>query len=204
MATGIATVHLTTAFLLRGTTVRRFVVTFHGNIAGIVARAVPFRLPRPQQGCGDREAEERHDDEEGDLGGDVHPFLRAHLSPHEDQHQPQPHLQVPEGVHDRLEHEIEGPQSKDGEDVRGKDDNGSRVTAKIAGIESTAKTTSVASTTSSTGRSAVAYHLPRCFTRNFPSPKWRTIGNTFPNSLRTGLCSGWVSTSFPERIFPPV
>ena len=49
--------------------------------------------------------------------------------------------------------------------------NGSRVTAKIAGIESTAKTTSVASTTSSTGRSAVAYHRPWCFTMKLPSPK---------------------------------
>ena len=82
--------------------------------------------------------------------------------------------------------------------------NGSRVTAKIAGIESTAKTTSVASTTSSTGRSAVAYHRPRTFTMKLPSPKWRTIGNTLPKSLRIGFCSGWVSTSWPTRIFPPV
>ena len=38
--------------------------------------------------------------------------------------------------------------------------NGSRVTAKMAGIESTAKTTSVASTTTSTRSSGVASRWP--------------------------------------------
>jgi len=81
--------------------------------------------------------------------------------------------------------------------------NGSRVTAKIAGIESTAKTTSVASTTSSTGRSAVAYTVP-VLHDEVAVAEVAHDGENLAEELEDGFFSGWVSTSWPMRIFPPV
>src|SRR5512139_891903 len=61
------------------------------------------RLPGPDQRRGHGRAEQRHHDEKGPLGGDLDPFLQAHLPADEDQHQPEPHLEEPEGVHHRLQ-----------------------------------------------------------------------------------------------------
>ena len=73
--------------------------------------------------------------------------------------------------------------------------NCSRLTARMAGIESTANTTSLVSTTMSTANSGVASSLPACRT-NRCWPLYSVVdGITLRTRLSTGLCSGWTSSS---------
>jgi hypothetical protein len=82
--------------------------------------------------------------------------------------------------------------------------NGSSVTAKIAGIESTANTTSVLSMATRTASIGVATHLPPWRTKN----RWpwyaSTIGIRRRSRRSTGLRAG--STEWPDdrSIFTPV
>ena len=71
----------------------------------------------------------------------------------------QPLLQVREPVVHVGEQEVQRPQAEDGERVRANTMNCSRLTARTAGTESTANTTSVVSMSTSTANSGVASRL---------------------------------------------
>ena len=65
-------------------------------------------------------------------------------------------MQVAKHFHHAGKDEVHGAQAQDGEDVRGVNDEGVAGDGEIAGMESTAKSRSVVSTTSSTTNSGVA------------------------------------------------
>ena len=82
--------------------------------------------------------------------------------------------------------------------------NGSWVTAKIAGMESTAKMMSVVSTRTRTMNSGVATHLPAFFTQNF-CPWYSSVDGTRLLAQRsTGLRDGSISSLRWVNIFQPV
>ena len=82
--------------------------------------------------------------------------------------------------------------------------NGSRVIAKIAGIESTAKMRSVTSTATRARRSGVASRRPSRFTTN-RSPSSRGVtGKKRWNARTTGFRSGWTSWLRCTSSFRPV
>jgi len=82
--------------------------------------------------------------------------------------------------------------------------NGSSVTAKIAGIESTAKMMSVVSTSTRTARSGVANHRPA--SRTVSRWPWYSsaVGTTRLNSRSAGLRSGCISWLRCRAILIPV
>ena len=82
--------------------------------------------------------------------------------------------------------------------------NGSVVTAKIAGIESTAKIRSVNSTSSSTTNSGVAMRRPFSRTKNLSPRKSAVTGMSRLNHFTTGLRSGWICSSRFTIILMPV
>ena len=70
--------------------------------------------------------------------------------------------------------------------------NCSRLTARTAGTESTAKITSVVSMSTSTANSGVASSLPRPAGEELLAVVARSVdGTTLRTSRSTGLCSGW-------------
>ena len=81
---------------------------------------------------------------------------------------------------------------------------GSLVTAKMAGIESTAKIRSVNSTSSSTTNRGVAMRMPFSRTKNLSARYSLVTGIQRLNSRTTGLRSGWISSSFLKIILMPV
>ena len=82
--------------------------------------------------------------------------------------------------------------------------NGSSVTAKIAGIESTANTMSVVSISTSTASSGVATRLPGSTTENRCPWYSGVIGTTRRNSFSTGFRSGCTSSSRCSAMRMPV
>ena len=81
---------------------------------------------------------------------------------------------------------------------------GSLVTAKIAGMESTAKIKSVNSTSSSTTNSGVAIKMPSLRMKNFSPWNSGVTGMKRLKSFTSGLFSGWISVSRFTIILMPV
>lgn len=82
--------------------------------------------------------------------------------------------------------------------------NGSVVTAKMAGMESTAKSTSVVSTTTRAASSGVASHRPPSRTKK-RCPRYSGVMGTARRTNRnSGLRSGWTSASPWRAILMPV
>src|SRR4051794_2069724 len=82
--------------------------------------------------------------------------------------------------------------------------NGSFVTAKIAGIESTAKRMSLVSIRTRTARSGVAIRRPASRTVRFCPWYSSVVGTTRLNSRSAGLRSGWIASSRERAIRTPV
>ncbi len=82
--------------------------------------------------------------------------------------------------------------------------NGSAVMARIAGIESTAKTTSVVSMTSSVTNIGVATSLPAWRMKKCCSWYSPVTGMNLRSSRSIGLRSGWISFSFSSAMRIPV
>ena len=84
--------------------------------------------------------------------------------------------------------------------------NCSRLTARIAGIESTAKTTSVVSISDQHGEQRRGQRAWRAPCVNSFWPSYSSVdGTTRCTSLSTGLFSGWTSSSsLPQRARTPV
>jgi len=92
--------------------------------------------------------------------GDLQPFGKQHLHAHQHQDQCERDLQVPELIHHPGQGKIERPETQDREYVAGEHQEWVARNGKIAGIESTAKMTSVVSTMTSASASGVRSNVP--------------------------------------------
>ena len=107
----------------------------------------------------------------------------------------QPLGEVDEAVHHPDQHEVERAQAEHRERVGGEDDERPWVTAKIAGIESTAKIRSVVATTTKTATSGVATRRPASRTTSLGRRSRVVIGTRLRMTRSAGLCSGSISAS---------
>ncbi len=81
---------------------------------------------------------------------------------------------------------------------------GSLVTAKMAGMESTAKITSVTSMRASAKKRGVASHLPFAFVKKWLPSRCGLAGTMRRRNLKTALFSGWSAAPPANRSFTPV
>ncbi len=97
--------------------------------------------------------------------GRMVPRAPTDTSADEGEDEPQPDLQVVELVHQLVHHEEQRAQAEDREDVRREDDERVLGDPKMAGIESTANSTSLNSMTMSTRNRSVALRFPSSTTK---------------------------------------